>query len=465
MSLGRRKQRPEISAPSNFQHRVHTSAGPSGFVGLPKQWTYLVKEDAAPTVPVEERVRKARSFYPGMGREEETGLGYDMEKVRAGNLERAQLLASQQRPGEQEELVRRRLEGLIVQGQPGVRLGTKGLRQPPAAVENPLYSALAELEEERDVKVQPKTVSQPQRMKEHQLSHSELMAALELVVTPGDPRPLLQDWSWVGQGTTATVHSAFCPALRRRVAVKQMSLRRQQRRELTFNEVVMMREFRHPSIVSLLDCHLVEEHLWIVMEFMEGGNLTDIVTTVRLNENEAAAICAQVLSALAFLHSLGVIHRDIKSDSILLSLDGAAKLSDFGFCAQLTSKKRKRQSLVGTPYWMAPEMVARLPYGPEVDIWSLGILVIEMLEGEPPNFNDAPIGAMQQIKDGAAPALSPTTQASLQLTSFLARVLVKEQEERDTAANLLKSTFIKVAPGSAAVRQLLQRTKVRGKNG
>ena len=114
---------------------------------------------------------------------------------------------------------------------------------------------------------------------------------------------------------------------------------------------------------------------------------------------------------------------------------------------------------------MAPEMVARLPYGPEVDIWSLGILVIEMLEGEPPNFNDAPIGAMQQIKDGAAPALSSTTQASLQLTSFLARVLVKEQEERDTAANLLKSTFIKVAPGSAALRQLLQRTKVRGKNG
>ena len=107
MSLGRRKQRPEISAPSNFQHRVHTSAGPGGFVGLPKQWTYLVKEDAAPTVPVEERVRKARSFYPGMGREEATGLGYDMEKVRAGNLERAQLLASQQRPGEQEELVRR----------------------------------------------------------------------------------------------------------------------------------------------------------------------------------------------------------------------------------------------------------------------------------------------------------------------------------------------------------------------
>ena len=429
---------------------------------MPKQWTYLVREESAPNIPEVKKMREARSFYPGMERDEE--IGYDMEKVRAANLERARLLASQQRPpGEQEEMIRKKLEGLLVpRPQPGVRLGTKGLRQTPVAVENPLYSALADFGEEREGKAQPKTTSQPQSWKEHRLSHSELVAALELVVTPGDPRPLLQDWQWVGQGTTATVHSAFCPALRRRVAVKQMSLRRQPRRELTFNEVVMMREFRHPSIVSLLDCHLVEEQLWVVMEFMEGGSLTEIVTTVRMKEKEAAAVCAQVLSALAFLHSLGVIHRDIKSDSILLSLDGTAKLSDFGFCAQVTAKTKQRQSLVGTPYWMAPEMVARLPYGPEVDIWSLGILMIEMLEGEPPNFDDPPMAAMQQIKDSHhAPRLASTTPRSLQLTSFLDRVLVKEQQKRETAANLLKSTFIKSAPGIAAVRQLLQRTKRR----
>ena len=428
---------------------------------MPKQWTYLVREESAPNIPEVKKMREARSFYPGMERDEE--IGYDMEKVRAANLERARLLASQQRPGEQEEMIRKKLEGLLVpRTQPGVRLGTKGLRQTHVAVDNPLYSALADFGEEREGKAQPKTTSQPQSWKEHRLSHSELVAALELVVTPGDPRPLLQDWQWVGQGTTATVHSAFCPALRRRVAVKQMSLRRQPRRELTFNEVVMMREFRHPSIVSLLDCHLVEEQLWVVMEFMEGGSLTEIVTTVRMKEKEAAAVCAQVLSALAFLHSLGVIHRDIKSDSILLSLDGTAKLSDFGFCAQVTAKTKQRQSLVGTPYWMAPEMVARLPYGPEVDIWSLGILMIEMLEGEPPNFDDPPMAAMQQIKDSHhAPRLASTTPRSLQLTSFLDRVLVKEQQKRETAANLLKSTFIKSAPGIAAVRQLLQRTKRR----
>ena len=91
----------------------------------------------------------------------------------------------------------------------------------------------------------------------------------------------------------------------------------------------------------------------------------------------------------------------------------------------------------------------------------MGILIIEMLEGEPPNFDDPPMVAMQQIKDGGAPRLRPTTPASLQLTSFLDRLLVKEKEKRETAANLLKSTFIKSAPGSSAVKHILERSKGR----
>ena len=167
---------------------------------MPKQWTYLVREESAPNIPEVKKMREARSFYPGMERNEE--IGYDMEKVRAANLERARLLASQQRPGEQDEMIRKKLEGLLVpRPQPGVRLGTKGLRQTPVAVDNPLYSALADFGEEREGKAKPKTTSQPQSWKEHRLSHSELVAALELVVTPGDPRPLLQDWQWVGHIT------------------------------------------------------------------------------------------------------------------------------------------------------------------------------------------------------------------------------------------------------------------------
>jgi serine/threonine protein kinase len=137
----------------------------------------------------------------------------------------------------------------------------------------------------------------------------------------------------------------------RKVAVKKMDLRKQQRRELLFNEVVILRDYHHPNIVETYNSYLVNDELWVVMEYLEGGALTDIVTHSRMDEEQIATVCKQVLKALAYLHSQGVIHRDIKSDSILLASDGRVKLSDFGFCAQVSQELPKRKSLVGTPYW------------------------------------------------------------------------------------------------------------------
>ncbi|NWT26775.1 PAK4 kinase, partial [Cardinalis cardinalis] len=148
--------------------------------------------------------------------------------------------------------------------------------------------------------------------------------------------------------------------------VKKMDLRKQQRRELLFNEVVIMRDHQHENVVQMYNSYLVGDELWVVMEFLEGGALTDIVTHTRMSEEQIAAVCRSVLRALAVLHAQGVIHRDIKSDSILLTHDGRVKLSDFGFCAQVNKDVPRRKSLVGTPYWMAPELISRLPYGPEV---------------------------------------------------------------------------------------------------
>jgi p21-activated kinase 5 len=158
----------------------------------------------------------------------------------------------------------------------------------------------------------------------------------------------------------------FC-LLERKVAVKKMDLRKQQRRELLFNEVVILRDYHHPNIVETYNSFLVNDELWVVMEYLEGGALTDIVTHSRMDEEQIATVCKQVLKALSYLHSQGVIHRDIKSDSILLASDGRVKLSDFGFCAQVSQELPKRKSLVGTPYWMSPEVISRLLYGPEVD--------------------------------------------------------------------------------------------------
>jgi len=148
---------------------------------------------------------------------------------------------------------------------------------------------------------------------------------------------------------------------------------------------------------------------------------------------------------MAINHKQGVIHRDIKSDSILLAADGRVKLSDFGFCAQVSQELPKRKSLVGTPYWMSPEVISRLPYGPEVDIWSLGIMVIEMVDGEPPFFNEPPLQAMRRIRDMQPPNLKNAHKVSPRLQSFLDRMLVRDPAQRATAAELLAHPFLRQA--------------------
>ncbi|KAG8143685.1 putative Non-specific serine-threonine protein, partial [Naja naja] len=191
-------------------------------------------------------------------------------------------------------------------------------------------------------------------------------AALQMVVDPGDPRTYLENFIKIGEGSTGIVCIATVKSSGKLVAV------------------VIMRDYQHENVVEMYNSYLVGDELWVVMEFLEGGALTDI--------------------ALSVLHAQGVIHRDIKSDSILLTHDGRVKLSDFGFCAQVNKEVPRRKSLVGTPYWMAPELISRLPYGPEVDIWSLGVMVIEMVDGEPP-ISMSPLKAMKMIPRQPAPKL------------------------------------------------------------
>uniref|UniRef100_A0A8D2E5M1 non-specific serine/threonine protein kinase n=1 Tax=Theropithecus gelada TaxID=9565 RepID=A0A8D2E5M1_THEGE len=229
------------------------------------------------------------------------------------------------------------------------------------------------------------------------VTHEQFKAALRMVVDQGDPRLLLDSYVKIGEGSTGIVCLAREKHSGRQVAVKMMDLRKQQRRELLFNEVVIMRDYQHFNVVEMYKSYLVGEELWVLMEFLQGGALTDIVSQVRLNEEQIATVCEAVLQALAYLHAQGVIHRDIKSDSILLTLDGRVKLSDFGFCAQISKDVPKRKSLVGTPYWMAPEVISRSLYATEV---------------------------------------SPV------LRDFLERMLVRDPQERATAQELLDHPFL-----------------------
>ncbi|XP_064262216.1 serine/threonine-protein kinase PAK 3-like [Passer domesticus] len=133
--------------------------------------------------------------------------------------------------------------------------------------------------------------------------------------------------------------------------------------------------------------YLLFEELWLVMEHMDGGTLSDVISKSYLSEEEMAAISRECLQGLDFLHSNHVIHRDVKRSNILLRTDGSVKLADFGLSTQLIPEKNTRSVLAGTAWWTAPEGVTGQPYGPKVDIWSFGIVGIEIVEQEPPYWN------------------------------------------------------------------------------
>ncbi|XP_055022538.1 serine/threonine-protein kinase PAK 4 [Boleophthalmus pectinirostris] len=306
----------------------------------------------------------------------------------------------------------------------------------------------------------PPQARSPQR-EPQRVSHEQFRAALQMVVDPGDPRTYLDHYIKIGEGSTGIVCIATVKTTGKLVAVKKMDLRKQQRRELLFNEVVIMRDYHHDNVVEMYNSYLVGDELWVVMEFLEGGALTDIVTHTRMNEEQIATVCVSVLKALSVLHTQGVIHRDIKSDSILLTHDGRVKLSDFGFCAQVSKEVQRRKSLVGTPYWMAPELISRLPYGPEVDIWSLGIMVIEMVDGEPPYFNEPPLKAMKMIRDNLPPKLKNLHKVSPLLKGFLDRMLVRDPAQRATASELLKHPFLSKAGPPSCIVPLMRQNRIK----
>ncbi|MCJ1417404.1 Protein kinase [Xylographa parallela] len=316
---------------------------------------------------------------------------------------------------------------------------------------------------EMPVATKPAAEARQKEVRMSSMSENEVMAKLKKIVTKFDPMASYVKQRKIGQGASGSVYiakvqpDATSPVAKSvykkdgdqaRVAIKTMDLRNQPRKELIVNEIIVMKESLHPNIVNYLDSFLIENdtELWVIMEYMNGGALTDVIeNNDSISEDQIAAICRETCKGLAHLHGQDIIHRDIKSDNVLLDTHGRVKITDFGFCAKLTADKSKRATMVGTPYWMAPEVVRQKEYGPKVDIWSLGIMTIELIESEPPYLNEEPLKALYLIATNGTPKLKNPESITTALKQFLSTCLCVDVKSRSNAVDLLQCEFLRRA--------------------
>uniref|UniRef100_A0A3B5KZ16 non-specific serine/threonine protein kinase n=1 Tax=Xiphophorus couchianus TaxID=32473 RepID=A0A3B5KZ16_9TELE len=231
-------------------------------------------------------------------------------------------------------------------------------------------------------------------------------------------------------------------------------------------EIDILASCNHHHIVKLLDAFYFEGKLWILIEFCAGGAVDAIMLELErpLTEPQIRVVCKQTLDALTYLHEAKVIHRDLKAGNILLSLDGEVKLADFGVSAKNTNTLQRRDSFIGTPYWMAPEVVMcetskDRPYDYKADIWSLGVTLIELAQIEPPNHEMNPMRVLLKIAKSEPPTLMHPSRWSPEFNDFLRRALDKNVDNRWNSTQLLQHPFVTSVTDSRPLRELIAEAK------
>eukprot|EP00092_Neocalanus_flemingeri_P056366 GFUD01066806.1.p1 GENE.GFUD01066806.1~~GFUD01066806.1.p1 ORF type:complete len:1751 (+),score=481.79 GFUD01066806.1:294-5546(+) len=281
-----------------------------------------------------------------------------------------------------------------------------------------------------------------------------------------DPETIWDIIGELGDGAFGKVHKARHKEHGRLAAAKICALETEDELSDFTVEIDILHDLSHDNIIGLYDAYHYDSKLWMFIEYCDGGALDSIIVDLEkgLTEKQIAYVTREMCLGLSYLHRNRVIHRDLKAGNVLLTTAGQVKLADFGVSAKNKEDNQKRDTFIGTPYWMAPEVVAcetfrDEPYDQKVDIWSLGITLIEFAQMEPPFHEMTPMRVLLKIQKSDPPRLDHPNRWSKEFNDFLKQCLVKDPHKRPNVEDLLKHPFIREAIDKKPLLDLLAEFK------
>lgn len=261
--------------------------------------------------------------------------------------------------------------------------------------------------------------------------------------------------SKIGKGAYGQVYKALDRQTKEICAVKIIDLETtEEELEDIQQEIAVLSQCACQQLTQYRGSFVKGTELWIIMEYLSGGSVSDLLHPKPFEEVYIAIILSELLKGLEYLHSEKKIHRDIKAANILLAGDGRVKLADFGVIGQLTETMTKRDTFVGTPFWMAPEVIQHSKYDEKADIWSLGITAIEMAKGKPPYSSYHPMKALFLIPQNDPPTLDGDFSAKFK--DFVSCCLQSNPAKRWSSTELRSHPFIETAKSISYLSELIE---------